>query len=96
MQQYIIYAWDGTDEGAQTRRMTARSAHFDKARTLKANKNFILGGAMLDDDGKMIGSMMIVQFDTYEELQQWVRTEPYITGQVWQKIDIHPFRIADV
>jgi len=96
MQQYIIYAWDGTDEEALGRRMSIRPAHFDGARKLKSGGNFIIGGAMLSDEDKMIGSMMVVQFETKEQLQQWLDTEPYITGKVWQKNDIRPFKVADV
>lgn len=96
MQQYIMHAWDGTDEQALERRMNHRPSHFENARKLKANGNFILGGAMLNEKGKMIGSTMIMQFETEEQLQQWLDTEPYITGKVWQKIDIRPFKIADV
>lgn len=96
MQQYLIHAWDGTDDEALERRMKARPAHFDNSRRIKASGNFVLGGAMLNDEGKMIGSTMVLQFETREELQQWVDTEPYITGNVWQKIDIRPFRVADV
>jgi len=96
MQQYIIYAWDGTDENALERRMNVRPAHFDGARKLKANGNFIIGGAMLDAKGKMIGSMMVVQFEKREQLQHWLDSEPYITGKVWERIDIRPFKIADV
>jgi uncharacterized protein YciI len=44
----------------------------------------------------MIGSTMVVQFNTKDELQQWIDTEPYITGNVWKKIDIRPFKVADV
>jgi len=96
MQQYIVYAWDGTDDQALERRMKARPAHFDNSRRIKASGNFVLGGAMLNDEGKMIGSTMVVQFETKDELQQWMDTEPYITGKVWEKIDIRPFKVADV
>lgn len=96
MQQYIVYGWDGTDEQALDRRMKARPAHFEKAAELKANGNLVLGGAMLNDEGKMIGSTMVVQFGTKEELQQWLLTEPYVTGKVWEKIDTLPFRVAAV
>lgn len=96
MQQYIIYAWDGTDEQALERRLSVRPDHFDGAHKLKANGNFVIGGAMLNDEGKMIGSTMVVQFEKKEQLQQWLDTEPYITGKVWEKIDIRPFKVADV
>ena len=96
MQQYIMYAWDGKDGKALERRMSVRPTHFENARKLKANGNFITGGAMLNEEGKMTGSMMVVQFETKEQLQQWLDTEPYITGKVWKKMDLRPFKIADV
>jgi uncharacterized protein YciI len=51
---------------------------------------------MLNDDGKMIGSVMIVQFESEEELQTWQQNEPYITQKVWESYDIKPFKVADV
>jgi uncharacterized protein YciI len=96
MQQYLIIARDGTDNKAFDRRMNVRPDHFSKARELKANGNFIIGGAILDDAGKMIGSMMVVQFETEDELKVWMRNEPYIDGDVWQHIEVEPFKVADV
>ena len=91
-----MHAWDGTDEQALERRMKSRPAHFENARKLKAKGNFIMGGAMLSDEGKMIGSTMVIQFETKEQLQNWLDSEPYITGKVWEKMDLRPFRVADV
>jgi len=51
---------------------------------------------MLDDSCKMIGSTMVVQFKTEEGLKDWLKKEPYITGKVWEKIDVRPFKVADV
>jgi hypothetical protein len=50
---------------------------------------------MLNDEEKMISPMMVVQFETNEQLQQWLDTEPYITGKVWQKI-YQAIQVADV
>ena len=96
MPQYIILAQDGTDAEASGRRMNVRPLHLEGARQLKENNNFIIGGAMLDDNGKMIGSMMVVQFDTEGELKAWMDREPYIIGNVWQSIEVKPFRVAEV
>jgi uncharacterized protein YciI len=96
MQQYIVFAWDGTDDKALERRMNSRPAHFECARTLKSGNNLILGGAMLDDTGKMIGSTMVVQFETEEELKDWLEREPYIKNKVWEKFEVKPFRVAAV
>jgi len=96
MQQYVIIAHDGTDEKALERRMNIRPFHLDGAKKLKENGNFVVGGAMLDDNGKMIGSVMIVQFETEADLRQWEATEPYIVDGVWVKYEIKPFRVANV
>jgi len=94
--QYVIHAYDYTDEQALERRMAVRPHHFDGARALKETGNFIMGGALLDDRGIMIGSMMVVEFETDEALQRWLQQEPYVTGNVWERIDIKPFRRADI
>ncbi|GAA4421208.1 YciI family protein [Nibrella viscosa] len=93
---YVIHAYDYTDEQALDRRMAARPNHFETARGLKANGNFVIGGALLDPEGRMIGSMMVVEFESEEQLQQWLQNDPYVTGRVWEKIDVKPFRPAAV
>ncbi len=49
MNQYIVTAYDYTDTEALQRRMNIRPHHLDGAKELKANGNFIIGGAMLND-----------------------------------------------
>jgi uncharacterized protein YciI len=65
-------------------------------RKLKETGNFFLGGAILNEAGQMIGSSMIVSFASEAELQQYLQLEPYLTGKVWDKVDLKPFRVADV
>lgn len=96
MLQYLIIAYDGTDTNAADRRMKVRPSHFDNARDLRRQNQFVTGGAILDDQGRMIGSMMVMQFETEDDLLHWMRHEPYITGDVWQNIEVKPFRLADV
>jgi uncharacterized protein len=96
MQQYIIIAQDGNDENAQKRRMEVRPVHLAGAKKLKENNNFVIGGATLDESENMNGSVMIVQFETDAEFKNWYENEPYITGKVWQKIEVKPFRVANV
>jgi uncharacterized protein YciI len=96
MKQYLVTAYDYTDVDALQRRMNVRPHHLDGARELKANGNYVIGGAMLNDEGKMIGSVMIIQFETGEELQTWEQNEFYITQKIWESYDIKPFKVADV
>jgi uncharacterized protein len=94
--QYVVMAYDATDAEALPRRMQARPAHLEMAKTLKAQQQLIIAGAMLNDEGNMIGSVMIVDFATEEALEQWLEVEPYIVGEVWDNIDIKPYKIADI
>ena len=96
MLQYLIIAYDGSDSDALDRRMNTRPYHFEMARELKKYNRFIIGGAILNDAGKMTGSMMVVQFETEDDLMYWMKNEPYITGSVWQNIEVKPFKVADV
>jgi uncharacterized protein len=94
MQQYVIIAHDGKDENALDRRMSVRPFHLDGAKRLKETNNYVIGGAMLDDSGKMIGSVMVLQFETEADLKNWEATEPYIQNKVWENYEIRPFRVA--
>lgn len=94
--QYVVHAYDFTDEHGLARRMAVRGEHLAGARALKANGQFVLGGALLDPEGRMIGSMMLVDFATEADLHAWLAVEPYITELVWERVDIKPFRLADV
>ena len=94
MNQYLITAYDYTDTGALPRRMNVRPHHLDGVRGLKKTGNYIVGGAILNDEGKMIGSVMILQFETEEALEAWKQNEQYITQKIWESVDIKPFRVA--
>ena len=96
VKQYLIIANDGKDDGALARRKEVRPLHLAVAKKLKENNNVVIGGAILDDDGNMRGSMMIVQFETQDDFQRWYDNEPYITQGVWKTIEVKPFRVADV
>ncbi len=96
MQQYLIHAYDYTDAQALERRMAARPAHFENVKNFKETGNFILGGAILSDEGQMIGSNAVFQFETKEELDAYLAHEPYVTGKVWEKIEVKLFRVANV
>ena len=91
--QWLIIARDGTDKRAIERRMAARPAHLANAARLQASGHLLVGGALVDD-GKMIGSACIAQFATRAELDEWLRTDPYVTGHVWQDIQVLPYRVA--
>lgn len=96
MKQYVIIARDGNDPDALQRRMEARPNHLAGAAALKANNQYVMGGAFLNEAGQMEGSVMIVQFETEADFNHWYSNEPYIISGVWKTIEVKPFRVANV
>ena len=94
--QFVLTAYDGNDSDALDRRMAVREVHFENIRKLRESGNFIWGGAILDDNGVMKGSVVVYDFPSRKELDDMLEKEPYILGGVWEKITIEPFRLADI
>ncbi len=94
--QFVMIAKDGIDAEALDRRMAVREAHLANMKKLKAEGHYIIGGAILDDDGTMIGSTIILDFPDRAALDLWLVNDPYTKGDVWQHIDVYPFRSAGV
>lgn len=94
MPQFLVIAYDGTDPEAPARRQAVRAAHLEGARRMAERGEIIAGGAILDEAGNMIGSSTIVEFPSREDLDAWLARDPYVTGGVWQRIEVRPFRLA--
>ena len=95
MPQFIVIGRDGTDEGALERRMAARDAHLKVCAESVASGNQLIGAAMMDDAGKMNASCMIMNFDSREDLDEWLKREPYIAGKVWESVEVIPCKVLD-
>jgi uncharacterized protein len=94
--QFLLTAYDATDSEALDRRMDSRSEHLEKISNLKKSGEFLFGGAILSDDGKMIGSMIVYEFPDREALDKKLKDEPYIYRGIWKTINIVPFRLANI
>lgn len=94
--QFLLVAFDGTDTGALDRRMKARPEHLERVALMKKSGEFLLGGAILDDEGKMIGSMIVYEFPDRKALDESLKIEPYVIQGVWKQIEIRPYRLAKI
>ena len=94
--QFLLLAYDGTDPEALQRRLKVRDEHLRKISGLKKNGEFLFGGAILDENGIMTGSMIVYDFPDRETLDERLKNEPYITEGVWEKLEIKPFRMAKI
>jgi uncharacterized protein YciI len=94
--QFILIAYDGVDPGAQERRMKVRPEHLAKIELLKKSGEYLFGGAILNDEGLMIGSTIVYEFPDRKALDEKLKDEPYMTAGVWEKVVIHPYRLAKI
>lgn len=86
--QFLVIGKDGKDDKASERRMAAREAHLALGDKMEASGKRWYGCVILDDDGKMIGSMAVLDFPSEKELQDYLKKEPYITGKVWETVEV--------
>jgi len=93
---YLIIAHDGTDEKAPERRLAARDRHIASIERLKAEGKALYGAAILDIAGTMRGSILIVNFPSNEELREYLASDPYVTGHVWEQVDVKPCRVPGI
>lgn len=91
---YLVVAHDGTDAGAQERRKAVRESHLGGAKALFDGGQMLTGGALLDADGAMIGSALILEAESEEAARQIVERDIYTTGGVWVRYDIWPYKKA--
>jgi len=91
--QFLVIAYDGTDDKALERRMAAREAHLAGIVKMKEEGKAIYGVAILNDREQMIGSVLVVDYPTRTDVDAWLKTEPYVVGDVWRKIEVLPARV---
>ena len=94
--QFLLLAYDGTDPEALQRRLNVREEHLKRISLLKSSGEFLFGGAILDNNGKMIGSMIVYDFPDRQSLEERLQDDPYLKGKVWEKTEIQPFRLAKI
>lgn len=92
--QFLITAYDGKDDKALDRRLAARDSHLARGKTFSDLGKILNGGAIISDAGAMIGSALLVEFDSREEVDQWLEEDPYVAGNVWNEITVVQVKLA--
>jgi uncharacterized protein YciI len=87
--QFIVSGYDGKDECAMDRRMSVREAHLAMGAKMIEKGRFLYAVAMLNEGEKMIGSLIVCEFDSRQAMEkEWLDKEPYVLGKVWERIEI--------
>ena len=74
--------------------MAIRAEHLEAARETIRSGAMLIGGAILDDAGRMVGSMTVLSMPDRAALDTWLRQVPYARHDVWDRVEIHPYHVA--
>ncbi|RHZ80561.1 hypothetical protein Glove_134g85 [Diversispora epigaea] len=90
--QFLVLATDCAD--SEARRLSVRPQHLSHA---EKSDIVVLGGALLSDHGennKMIGSVILYEAESEEQVRKEVEQDPYVINNVWESYQIVPFKAA--
>ncbi len=92
---YAILAEDAP--GSLPLRREARPAHLQRLEALQAEGRLVLAGPhpAIDssDPGEagFSGSLIVAEFSSLEQAQDWARQDPYYRAGVYAKVTVKPF-----
>ena len=88
--QFIITAYDGPNK--LDKRMEVRPRHLEGMSRL--SEHIICAGGLLNEEGKMKGSVLIMEFEDRAALDAYLSSEPYVTENVWEKIEVETMNVV--
>jgi uncharacterized protein YciI len=95
----MLYAILGEDvPDGQAKRAAARPAHLAHIDELIEAGRIVLAGPFPGIDSPdpgpagMVGSLIVAEFESLAAAQAWIDADAYVTGGVFGKVTVRPFR----
>jgi uncharacterized protein YciI len=95
----MLYAIISEDiQDSLPRRLAARPAHLSRLEQLLTQGRLIVAGPHpaldTEDPGEagFTGSLVIAEFASLQEAQQWADADPYMEAGVYSKVTVKPFK----
>ncbi|MDC1210660.1 YciI family protein [Porticoccaceae bacterium] len=85
-------------ENSLTQRLAARPAHLQRLQELKDDGRLFVAGphpaidSLDPGEAGFTGSLVIAEFPSLVEAQQWADTDPYIAAGVYKQVRVKPFK----
>jgi len=92
---YAIYARDNPD--SLPARQGARPDHLARIKALRDEGRLVIAGphpaidATEPGDAGYSGSLVIAEFASLAEAEQWAAADPYIAAGAWSGVEVRPF-----
>ena len=84
-------------DNSLAKRMQARPAHLERLQQLKTDGRLFVAGphpaidALDPGDDGFTGSLVIAEFSSLTDAQQWADADPYMAAGVYKKVTVKPF-----
>ena len=89
----MFYALVALDKpNALHKRLTFRPQHLAYLESL--GEQLILAGPFLDDKGDMVGSIVVIDAESYEAAESTFRQDPFMFNGVFDQITIKPWKVS--
>ena len=88
--QFIVTALDG--ENMLEKRMAVRPRHLEGMARL--SDHIVCAGGILDAEGRPKGSVLVMEFEDRNALDDYLAGEPYVLENVWQDISIELMNVV--
>ena len=85
---FLVLAWDAPNEEGVARRDATRAAHTASIYELWEQGHVVLGAGILDDDGVIRGSLVVVDYPSRPDVDGYLSTEPFATEGVWEQVEV--------
>lgn len=90
MSYFAVYALDAPGTGEA--RATHRPAHRARLRSHDHPVVVQVGGPLLDPEGAMVGSLLIIEAEHAAAVERFVADDPYALAGVYQSVEIRGFQ----
>jgi uncharacterized protein YciI len=84
--RFVIHAKDKPDSLAI--RQATRPAHLD----YMSGFEILVGGPLLDPDGQMCGSCIVLEAESLEAAEAFAAGDPYRAAGLFESVSIHEFK----
>lgn len=90
--QFVVTAHDG--QGMLEKRMSVRPWHLDNIAKVKEKGSVVCAGGILDNEGRPIGSVLVMDFENEDLLNEYLASEPYIIEKVWEDVKVERMNVV--
>lgn len=95
----MFYSIVGTDvANSLQQRLAARPDHVARLQALRDEGRLLTAGPCPNVDSEdpgeagFSGSIIIAEFDSLEDAQQWAEQDPYVSAGVYEQVSVKPFK----